>query len=102
MDAITPNASPDIISPLKGMVHNQNISEQAKLKKASQQFEAMLLKQILEDGLKPMIKGALPESGGSHTMYQHLISDALSQQLSESESFGIAQSIQLQMKNRIK
>lgn len=101
MDAINTSPTPDMVTPLKQMVHNKNISEQAKLAKASQQFEAMMLKQILEDGLKPLFKGALDTNKGSQGMYQHMITDSLSQELAKSESFGIANSIQHQMENRV-
>ena len=57
-------------SLLMEMVHSQKNSESEKTEFVSQQFESVLVKQFLNDALKPMFKGVFNENSEGHRLYQ--------------------------------
>jgi Rod binding domain-containing protein len=59
-------------------------------KAAAQQFEAILVRQLLGDSLKPMM-GATQEGGGSGgDVYQYMITDIVAQSVAQGGGLGIA------------
>jgi Rod binding domain-containing protein len=68
-----------------------------ELKEASEQFEAILIRQYLSEAMKPMFEGSMMgESSGSH-MYQYMITDVLASELSNNSTFGVASLLQMQL-----
>lgn len=82
-------------------VHNKALSKSEKLKTSCQLFEGTLLRQILNDSLKPMVKGFLDESGASNDIYRSLIIDSLATKMSESGTLGISNLLQAQLQNKV-
>lgn len=65
---------------------------------AGQQFEGILLRQILGDSLKPMVHGPLSGGGGAG-VYQYLTTDVLAERLSQDRrgGLGIARMVEAQL-----
>lgn len=87
-------------SLLMEMVHSQKNSESEKTEFVSQQFESVLVKQFLNDALKPMFKGVFNEDGGAHRMYRHFFTDAISESIASGGGFGVSTILQQQLQNK--
>ena len=84
-------------SLLMEMVHSQKNSESEKTEFVSQQFESVLIKQFLNDALKPMFKGVFNENSEGHRLYRHFFTDALSESIAQGGGFGISSILQQQL-----
>lgn len=74
------------------------LSQDAQLKSVSGQFEAILLRQFLQDSVSKIMGG---ESGGpSGSVYGYLLTDTLANKLSEGGGLGLASVIQKQLSPR--
>lgn len=82
---------------LRGMVGNQQLTEKQKMAEVSRQFEAVMLRQILSDAMKPMVDGYLDESGGQHEIYRSFMTEIVADSISKSGTFGLANSLQAQV-----
>lgn len=94
MTSLTPVSMFDAQAEVLG----QRLSRQPEAEQrlaAAQQFEAMLLRKILKDALKPMEGGLLDGPGGSETrqMTQDLMADTLAQALVQGGGLGLAEEI---------
>lgn len=79
------------------LANNRNLSEHQKIAEASRQFEAMLLRQILSETQKPVIKTAYTDNSASAGIYQDFITNELSDSLSKSGTLGFAQVFERQL-----
>ena len=84
-------------SNLESLSANQSLQKEEKVQVVAQQFEAMLLRQVLKESLKPMIEGAINLNGTGSHIYQHWLVDTYANTLSSTESFGIASSLKQQL-----
>ena len=82
---------------IQSLSSNQFLGQDKKLQVAAQQFEAMLLRQVLKESLKPMIEGAINLNGTGSNIYQHWLVDTYANALSQTESFGIASTLKQQL-----
>jgi len=71
-------------------------SEGERIAAATQEFEAVLLRQYLNDALKPLTKGG-PGMGGNNAVYGYLINDALASGLTKGGVFGFSNLMQAQL-----
>ncbi|MBC2595035.1 hypothetical protein H5P28_12275 [Ruficoccus amylovorans] len=67
------------------------------LAEASQQFEAVFLRQFLGDALKPLLSATPEGEGGNAHVYQYMVTQVLSDSLAEREVFGLATLLQHQL-----
>jgi Rod binding domain-containing protein len=99
----TVNASPfhgDMgLSTGKIMSEMRGQSREAQITQASRQFEAIFVRQFLEKSMKPMIEGALNESGAANDIYRSQVIDALANSMSQQEVFGLSQHLREQLMN---
>lgn len=84
-------------SILMEMVHSKNASSEQKNAVVSQQFESVLVKQYLNEALKPMFKGVFNEDGEGHRLYRHFFTDAISESIAQGGGFGISSILQQQL-----
>ena len=84
-------------SLLMEMVHAKNKTEAEKTKFVTEQFESVLVKQFLNDALKPMFKGVFNENSEGHRLYRHFFTDALSESIAQGGGFGVSSILQLQL-----
>lgn len=84
-------------SMLKEMVHSKHASDEQKNAAVSQQFESVLVKQFLNDALKPMFKGVFNEDSEGSRLYRHFFTDAISESIAQGGGFGISTILQQQL-----
>ena len=78
-----------------------NASEQEKIGKLCQEFEAVLLRQILQAAQKTIIASDLtPEAAGSE-MYRDLVTSQLADAISQSGSFGFAKNLERELSRQL-
>lgn len=80
---------------------NTQLSEQEKIGKLCREFEAVLLRQILQAAQKTVITSELtPEAAGSE-MYRDLITSQLAEAISHSGSFGFAKDLERELSQQL-
>lgn len=73
-----------------------NVSPEEKTAGACQQFEAILLRQILSEAFKPVASKSLGAAAAG--MYQDMTVGQLADSISQSGTFGLARSFEVQMR----
>ena len=87
--------------PLEQLAKNQHLTEKEKVGELSRQFEAVLLRQILKDVRKSVIKSGLtPEAAGSD-IYTDMVTNQLAEGMSKSGAFGFARSLEHDLARQI-
>jgi Rod binding domain-containing protein len=97
-----PGAHPKIDTAhmsLESLATNRAIPDKEKVAEVSRQFEAVLLRQILQDIRKPVL-GSEPESTTT-SIYSDMINNQLAESISASGEFGLARSLQTQLSRQI-
>ena len=84
-------------SMLMEMAHSKHATEEQKTAAGSQQFEAVLVKQFLNEALKPMFQGVFNENDNAHRLYRHFFTDAISESIASGGGFGISTLLQQQL-----
>jgi len=79
------------------LVSNKSLNEHQKIAEASRQFEALLLRQILAEAQKPVIKSEFTDNSTAAGIYQDFITGQLSDSLSKSGAFGLAKVFERQL-----
>lgn len=82
--------------PLAELAGRSNIPEKEKVKEASRQFEAILLRQILTEIRKPVIGSAEEDESNETGIYNDMINNQMADCISRSGSFGLAKSLENQ------
>lgn len=77
------------------VVHG-SATEAERLAATTQEFEAVLLRQYLNDALKPLNTNG-PGMGGNNAVYGYLINDALASSLTKGGVFGFSNLMQAQL-----
>jgi Rod binding domain-containing protein len=75
----------------EALAGNQSLSEHQKIAEASRQFEAMLLRQILAETQKTVIKSEFTDNSTAAGIYQDLATNQMADSMSKSGTFGFAQ-----------
>lgn len=83
--------------PLESLAGNQHLSTREKIAEASQQFEAMLLKQILAETQKPVFKSEFTDNSTAAGIYRDMISGQLANSLSKTDAIGLAKTFERQL-----
>lgn len=78
--------------PLESLAGNPNISDSDKVAEVSRQFEAVLLRQILQEARKP--DPSTSKDSLSSDVYSDMINQQLADSISRSGAFGLAKSLQ--------
>ena len=84
-------------SMLMEMAHSKHATEEQKTAAVSQQFESVLVKQFLNEALKPMFQGVFNEDGNAHRLYRHFFTDAISESIASGGGFGVSTLLQQQL-----
>ncbi len=83
--------------PIEDLAGNKHLTRQEKIHLASQQFEAIMLQQVLSEMQKPVISSEFTDDSTAAGIYQDYISNALSQSISKSGGFGFAKIFEQQL-----
>lgn len=71
-----------------------------KLGKACDQFEGMLVRQILQDGLKPLLAKPPGSGAAGAGFYEYMLTDTLANGVAENNAMGISHLLQTQLSPR--
>ncbi len=84
------------ISPER-LAGNTQLTKQQKIAEASRQFEAVLLRQILENGQKTVIKSKYGDNSASAAIYRDQVTTQLADSVSKAGTFGFAKTFEQQL-----
>lgn len=76
---------------------NPRLTQEQKINEASRQFEAVLLRQILGDAQKTVVKSEFSDNSTAAGIYQDLITTSLADNISKSGAFGLAKTFERQL-----
>lgn len=76
---------------------NAQLTEDQKIAEASRQFEAILLRQVLESAQKTVIKSKFSDDSTSSSIYQDMITNQLADSISKSGALGLAKTFEHQL-----
>jgi len=83
--------------PPERLANNAALTEEQKLAEASRQFEAILLRQILESSQKTVIPSKFSDSSTASSIYRDMATSQLADSISKSGAFGLAQTFEHQL-----
>jgi Rod binding domain-containing protein len=98
--SISPRVQPSNL-PLDRLAASKSVSEEEKLGVVGQQFEAMLLRQMLQEAQKTVVPSRFSMRGAANSVYQDMISTQLAEGISRSGGFGLANSLAAQMSRQV-
>ena len=88
--------------PLAGLAHTGFKSPGAapadKTRDMTQQFEAVFVRHLLNEAQKPVLGGGALPASSSRGIYQDMMVERWADQISQSGSFGVARSLELQIR----
>ena len=76
---------------------NTQLTKGEKIAEASRQFEAVLLRQILESSQKTVIKSKYGDDSASASIYRDQITSQLATSISHAGTFGLAKTFEQQL-----
>lgn len=79
--------------PLDRLADNRQLSEAQKVAEAGRQFEAILMRQILGEAMKPVFKSEFTGQSAQAGIYQDLVVNQLAENLTRSGGLGLASSL---------
>ena len=83
--------------PLEQLAGNPRLTEEEKIGELSRQFEALLLRQILAEAHKTVIKSSLNKDSAVSGMYQDMVTNALAESISKTGTLGLASQLREQL-----
>ena len=98
--ALHPHLKPSDV-PLEQLAGNPKISDREKVAEVSRQFEAVLLRQILQQTRKTTLPSASSSDATTSGIYDDMINNQLADSISRSGSFGLAKSLQGQLAHQV-
>ena len=76
---------------------NSQLTKQEKISEASRQFEAVLLRQILENSQKTVIKSKYGNNNTSSAIYRDQVTSQMADSISKAGTFGFAKTFEQQL-----
>ena len=96
--SINPHAKVDPTEiPLEKLATSKALTEEQKTSEMTRQFEAVLLRQILNDAQKPAFKSKYASTGVTSAIYQDQMVNQLADKISSSRTVGLAQELETQV-----
>ena len=83
--------------PLEQLASNQSVSDEEKTAEVSRQFEAILVKQILQEGQKTTLGSPFGKPTAADSVYQDMINNQMADSISKSGSLGLAGNLKSQL-----
>jgi len=79
--------------PLERVASSTQLTEKEKVGEVSRAFEAVLLRQILQESQKPVFSSKFIGNSTTDGIYRDLVVNQLAESISKSGSFGLARSL---------
>jgi Rod binding domain-containing protein len=83
--------------PLEKLSTSKALTEEQKTSEMTRQFEAVLVRQILNEAQKPTFKSKYASTGVSSAIYQDMMVNQLADGISSSRTVGLAQELETQV-----
>ena len=83
--------------PLEKLASSKALTEEQKTSEMTRQFEAVLLRQILNEAQKPAFKSKYATTGVSGSIYQDMMVNQLAEKISCARTVGLAQELEKQV-----
>ena len=96
---IAPIKAADV--PIEQLAGNSKISDRDKVVEVSRQFEAVLLRQILQQTRKSFVTATSSADASTSGIYDDMINNQLADCISRSGSLGLAKSLQVQLAHQV-
>jgi Rod binding domain-containing protein len=87
--------------PLDELAGNRALTQRQKVAEVAQQFEAVMLQQILQETQKPVFKTEFTDNSTAASIYRSLISKQLAEAMSKSGNFGLAKMLEKQLTKQL-
>ena len=87
--------------PLNELAVSKNISDKDKVAEVSRQFEAVLLRQILQETRKSSVTPSSSADAATSGIYDDMINNQLADSISRSGSFGLGKSLQGELARQV-
>jgi peptidoglycan hydrolase FlgJ len=87
--------------PLEQLSGNKKISDREKIGEVARQFEAVLLRQMLQETRKSVVTSGSSADATTSGIYDDMINNQLADSMSRSGSFGLAKSLQSQLAHQV-
>jgi flagellar protein FlgJ len=88
--------------PLAKLESNPELTEAEKVKAVGQQFEAVMLRQILTEATKNMFGSDAEGQSSTNSIYQDMVTNSLADSMSRSGGLGLATVIAKQLQHECK
>ena len=88
--------------PLERLAGNGQLDEQQKVGEAARQFEALLLRKILEETQKTVIHSEFSDDSTAAGIYRDMVTQQLADSISKSGGFGVAKTLERQLNRQLK
>ena len=86
---------------MERLASNSNVSEKDKITEVSRQFEAVLLRQILQSAQKTQFKSTMSGDSATGSIYQDMVTNQLADSISKSGAFGLAKTLNQQLQHEL-
>jgi Rod binding domain-containing protein len=83
--------------PLEQLAGNASLTEAQKIAEGARQFEALLLRQILQESQKTVFQSKFTDNSTAAGIYRDLVTQQLAESISKSGSLGLAKSLEGQL-----
>lgn len=93
------NAFPAASIPIDRLEQSAQLSETDKVREASRQFEAVLLRQILTAARKTVIQSEHNPTSATSQIYEDMITNQLAEGISKAGTFGLARGLEVQLRH---
>jgi flagellar protein FlgJ len=92
---------PTAAVPLEKLAANPKLSDAEKVAEVSRQFEAVFLRQILQDARKSGITSSTTPESATKAIYDDLVDNQLADNISRSGEFGLARCLRAQLARQV-
>ncbi|MBC8094425.1 MAG: rod-binding protein [Akkermansiaceae bacterium] len=88
--------------PMEQIAGNKLLTQEQKIGEATRQFEAVLLRQILENTQKTVIKSKYSDDSTASSIYRDMVTNQLAESISKSGGMGLGETLKHEFTQQVK